>query len=496
MTASSATAVSYDPRTGLSTPAPPTSSAKEVDVAVHRAAGAARILAGAAPSDRAAWLVAVADAIDKAGPRLAALADEETALGVTRLTGETRRAADAIRFYADVARNGSWLGATIDHGDDTRPDLRRLHLPLGPVAVFGASNFPFSYGVFGHDTASALAVGCPVVVKAHPAHPRLSAALATVVRTALASSGAPEGCFQLVAGFDAGSQLVSHPLIQAVGFTGSQGAGVALWRQAASRETPIPVFAEMGTINTAVVTRAALARADEIAAGFVASFTLGMGQFCTKPGLLLCPAGSDLATGVGDALAQAHPQGWLLTEPIARSFRARVDELILAGAELVARIDGPADGWSAPATILSARASALTAGSVLLEECFGPVAIVAEYADDAELNAIIGELPGSLATAVHGARDHDPQLSGLVTQLSMRCGRVVVNGWPTGATMSWAQQHGGPWPATSNPGTTSVGAAALLRFLRPVALQDVPSSALPAAVRDDNPWDIPQRVIG
>jgi NADP-dependent aldehyde dehydrogenase len=318
---------------------------------------------------------------------------------------------------------------------------------------------------------AALAAGCPVVVKAHPAHPRLSARLAEIAGEAMAGAGVTTGPFGIVHGFDAGTRLVSHPAVRAVGFTGSLAGGLALWRLAASRPEVIPVYAEMGTVNTVVVTPSAAAeRPAEIAAGFVSSFTLGMGQFCTKPGLL--------------------------TEAIAGAYHSGLDRLASAGGRVVAQLPAAPAGWAGTPTVLAVDAAALTSDSPLLEECFGPVALVAEYGSEAELASVLAALPGSLAAGVHAAGEDDPQLAGLVATLSKRCGRVVVNGWPTGVALGWAQQHGGPWPATSAPWVSSVGAAALSRRVCPVAFQDVPAGALPAALRDDNPWRVPRRVDG
>jgi NADP-dependent aldehyde dehydrogenase len=250
-------------------------------------------------------------------------------------------------------------------------------------------------------------------------------------------------------------------------------------------------------VNTVVVTPSAAAeRPAEIAAGFVSSFTLGMGQFCTKPGLLLSPAGSGLAEETGRALAAAAPDGWLLTEAIAGAYHTGLDRLASAGGRVVAQLPAAPAGWAGTPTVLAVDAAALTSGSPLLEECFGPVALVAVYGSEAELASVLAALPGSLAAGVHAAGEDDPQLAGLVATLSKRCGRVVVNGWPTGVALGWAQQHGGPWPATSAPWVSSVGAAALSRWVRPVAFQDVPAAALPAALRDDNPWRVPRRVDG
>ncbi|MGH1564534.1 aldehyde dehydrogenase family protein [Mumia sp. DW29H23] len=489
--------VSYDPRTGRTNGEVAATSEAEVDAIVAAAAACAAEVAATPPAERARWSGAVADALEAARDELVDLADAETALGRPRLEGEVARTAGQLRFYAEVAVEGSYLGATIDHAAGANPALARVNVPRGPVAVFGASNFPFAFSVLGNDTASALAAGCPVVVKGHPAHPLLSQRLGALATEALRDAGAPEGVFGIVHGFDAGVRLVDAPQITAVAFTGSQRAGMALRDTAEKRDVPIPVFAEMGTVNPVVVTAAAArARLGEIASGFVGSFTLGNGQFCTKPGLMLAPRGSGAADAVAAALRDASPQGWSLTQGIADAARTGVGELVDAGAEVVAQVDGPDAGWSVASTVLSVPLDALEPGSRLLEECFGPVALVAEYDDADALARTVAALQGTLAAAVMADGEADPDLPGVLAELTTKAGRVTVGDFPTGVAYTWAQHHGGPWPATSDPTATSVGAAALTRFTRPVSYQSVPDAALPAPVREDNPWGIPRRVDG
>ncbi|WP_347353849.1 aldehyde dehydrogenase family protein, partial [Intrasporangium sp.] len=322
---------SYQPRTGRRVAGPAESTPEQVDVALDVAAQAFPRVSATPPAVRAAWLEAIAGALEAHADTLVALADEETALGEARLRGELAKCAASARFYGTVAAAGHWVGAVVDTVPGPAPTvLRRANLPLGPVAVFGASNFPFGFGVLGHDTCSAIAAGCSVVVKAHPAHPRLSVALAELAVQTLAGAGAPVGTFGLVSGFAAGLALVDDPEITAVAFTGSQQAGLALVERAARREVPIPVFAEMGTVNPVVVTPSAAVGAEQVAAGFVGSFTLGQGQFCTKPGLLLVPAGSGIAEAVGAAVADVAP-GPLLTRQIADGYAAGVQRLTEAG---------------------------------------------------------------------------------------------------------------------------------------------------------------------
>lgn len=484
------TDISYDARTGQPVEEIPSNTLSEVDDVLVAAAAAAPVVAATPPAERKKWLYAIADALDAAADELIAIADRETGLGEERLRMEVGRAAVQLRYYADIAAEGSYVDAVLDAGP---PRLARVRVPLGPVAVFGASNFPFLFGVLGTDTASALASGCPVVVKAHPAHPALSARLGRLAQDALAD--APAGFFGLVSGFEAGERLVRSPHTSAVAFTGSQRGGLALWRMANERDVVIPVFAEMGTVNPVVVTPAALSKLDELATGFVESFTRGTGQYCTKPGLLFAPAGAGMADRVADALRRIAPTAWLLTSQIADAAVAGLDELVSAGGTVAGQVAGPDAGWAVPATVLTVPIEKLTSGSRLLEECFGPVAIVTEYADRAELATALAELQGTLAAAVMSG-EHDEDVPWLVARLTNLAGRVTVDEWPTGVVVTWAQQHGGPWPATTNPATTSVGAAALTRFTRPVAYQNVPDAALPPALRESNPWRLPRRVDG
>jgi NADP-dependent aldehyde dehydrogenase len=487
----------HDPRTGAAHPGVAHTTANEVARAVAAAAGSAPRVGSAAPAVRAMWLESIAASLEEHADELVALAEAETALGQARLGGELTKAAASLRFYGSVAADGAYLQATIDTSDTPTPlDLRRMRLPVGPVAVFGASNFPFGFGVLGHDTASAIAAGCPVVVKAHPAHPRLSVRLGEIAVAAAVASGAPVGVFAVVVGFDAGLAMVDAAAIAAVAFTGSQAGGMALVQRASQRENPIPVFAEMGTVNPVVVTPAAArTRISDVAGGFARSFTMGSGQFCTKPGLLLAPAGSNAAHHVAAALRDMAG-GWLLTEAIASTYRRGCCSLTAAGAHVAGEGRGPSAGFVAVPTVFTAQVEDLTAGSPLLQECFGPAALVIEYADLDELREVLGRLQPSLAATIASAGADDADLGWLVQHLASRTGRVVVDGWPTGVATTWAQHHGGPWPSTSRPDATSVGAAALDRFTRPVAFQGTADAALPPALQNDNPWALPRRVNG
>jgi len=468
------------------------------------AAAAAGPLADTSADERAALLHAAADAIDGRADDLVAVAHAETALGEARLRGEVARTTGQLRLFADVVREGSYLEAMIDTPDPAasppRPDLRRMLRPLGPVAVFAASNFPFAFSVAGGDTASALAAGCPVVVKAHPGHPRLSRAVADLVAEALAGAGAPDGTFALVSGLETGAALVQDPHIRAVGFTGSLAGGRALFDLAAARPDPIPFYGELGSVNPVVVTAAAAAaRGAEIARGLVGSFTLGVGQFCTKPGVVLVPADAGMDEHVRDALdAVGDVGGEMLLPRIAEGFRAGVAELAARpDVTVVAGSVHQPEGTAATAVVLASDVAALQrAPDVLLAEVFGPVCLLVGYRDHDELDAAVALLPGSLAMALHAQPEEAAGLAPLLARLQERAGRVVWNGWPTGVAVTWSQHHGGPWPATTAPLHTSVGATAIRRFLRPVVYQDLPADLLPAALRDDNPLGLLRRVNG
>jgi NADP-dependent aldehyde dehydrogenase len=485
---------SFEPRTGSVAGTIAETTKEELTRILEQARSAAPQLAASPPTERSAWLYAIAEALEQHVDELVEIADRETALGEQRLTGEVGRTAGQLRFYADVAAEGSYLDVTIDDATVTSPRLVRVNRPVGPVAVFGASNFPFAFGLLGNDTASAIAAGCPVIAKAHPAHVLLCERLAELATTALASARAPDGTFAMVAGYEAGASLAQADVVAAVAFTGSQSGGLALWRMANDRSTVIPVYAEMATVNPVIVTRGAASDMVTVAAGFVGSFTLGAGQFCTKPGLLFAPRGSRAAELVGHALLAAQPRPVMLTQGIANAFNGGLGELIDAGAEVVRSVPGADAGWSVNATVLRVPINSLRVGSRFLEECFGPVALIAEYDNVAELRAALLELPGSLAASVIVDDDDDPDSGEIIDQISGSVGRVIVNDYPTGVAFAWAQQHGGPWPATSNPTATSVGAAALRRFVRPIAFQSVPDNRLPAEAQASNPWRLPRRI--
>ncbi|MQA11939.1 MAG: aldehyde dehydrogenase family protein [Pseudonocardiaceae bacterium] len=439
------------------------------------------------PADRAAALTRVADALDAAAETLIPLAQKESHLPDARLRGELVRTTFQLRLFAERLTEAE-PDVIIDKPDaewppGPRPDLRRMLVPIGPVAVFAASNFPFAFSVAGGDTASALAAGCPVVLKAHPGHPELSEATGDIVRGALAVSGAPDGTFNVVHGEELGKELVLDRRIRAVAFTGSLRGGRALFDLAVSRPDPIPFYGELGSINPVFVTEAAAReRGAEIAGGYVDSFTLGAGQFCTKPGLFVVPADSELATLAAKRVREraAAP---LLNERIARGYADTVGTLGAHG-EVNTLVAGTDSAEGPTPTLLSTTAEALLADpEALRTECFGPASLVVHYRDNDELLAVARSLAGELTGTVHG-EDTDEVARPLLDELVERVGRVLWNGWPTGVAVTYAMQHGGPYPATTAPLHTSVGTTATARFLRPVAFQNVPQHLLPEVLRD------------
>lgn len=491
----------YDPRTGQPVgDAVPDTTPEQLDAIAAASAGASAELARLA--GRADTLRAIAAALEAAREELVAVADQETALGPARLNSELTRARVQFELFAAEVEEGSFLDIVIDHPDPAavpapRPDLRRMMVPIGPVAVYAASNFPFAFSVAGGDTASALAAGCPVIVKAHPGHPQTSVRSGRVIAAALRERGAPAGAFAVVHGFEAGRDLIRHPAIRAAGFTGSVAGGRALFDLAQSRPDPIPFYGELGSLNPTVVTpRALAARAEEIVAGFVGSYLLGSGQFCTKPGLLFLPAGHGVDAALARAVAGAAV-GPLLGARIHDGYHRGVAGL--AAEPDVRPVVAPAaaneGGYAVAPTLFAVDAATfLRRRGPLLEECFGPTALIVEYASTDELLAALDAVGGSLTMTVHGHEAEPELVRVLLERATALAGRVVWDGWPTGVAVTAAQHHGGPWPATTAPLHTSVGTAAMRRFLRPVAYQNVPDALLPEPLRDDNPLRLPRRV--
>jgi NADP-dependent aldehyde dehydrogenase len=475
----------------------------QLEEIISAAAMAAPLLAIRTPAEIAEWLDAAADALDAEVDALLPLAHEETHLPARpRLAGELLRTTFQLRLFGNLLREGAHLGATIDHADadwpmGPRPDIRRHHVPFGPVLVFAASNFPFAFSVAGGDTASALAAGCPVILKAHPGHPRLSDLTGKIVADALAKAGAPYGTFAVIHGVEVGVAALRDPRIAAASFTGSVPGGRALFDIANSRPTPIPFYGELGSVNPVVVTPGAVReRGADVVKSYVGSFTLGAGQFCTKPGLLFLPEGHGLTDVLAEAVGATKPQP-LLNEHIANGFAARLSTLESEPGVEVLVGDDTNDRFVPHPTLVTVSGKDFAANiEALREECFGPSSLVITYADLGELLDLLAGLEPSLTATIQGQEDEEDLVNVLLPILGRLAGRILFNDWPTGVTVSWAQQHGGPYPATTAPGTTSVGAAAITRFLRPVAWQGFPNSFLPPALRDDNPWKVPQRVDG
>ncbi|WP_199556037.1 aldehyde dehydrogenase (NADP(+)) [Sandaracinobacteroides hominis] len=500
--------VAHDPAAGADIAEPKFSGATLFDVADACAAADAAfdIYRGKPLEERALFLEAIADEIEALGDVLIERASRESGLPVARITGERGRTAGQLRLFAKEVRDGQWQKLRIDHADPARtppkPDLRLRMIPLGPVAVFGASNFPLAFSTAGGDTASALAAGCPVVVKGHSAHPGTAELISGAIARAAAKTGMPAGVFSMVNGTTraVGEALVADPRIQAVGFTGSRGGGEALMRIAAARPRPIPVYAEMSAINPVILLPHALkARGGALAEAYVASLTMGSGQFCTNPGLVLGIDGPDLdafAGKAGDVLTGA-PAQTMLTPGIHKAYESGKEAL--ANSDYVTKLaegaapEGPTRGRAA---LFSVTAKDFFADPVHLHEVFGASSVLVRCADLDELIGVIGQLEGQLtATLQLEAEDHDAARR-LLPVLERTVGRILANGWPTGVEVTHAMVHGGPYPATSDARTTSVGTLAIDRFLRPVCYQDLPDGLLPSALREGAQAGVVARIDG
>jgi NADP-dependent aldehyde dehydrogenase len=498
---------SVDPRTGEPGPSYEEASPEDVRAAAAAAAVVHRSGALRNRSRRAALLRGVAARLRAAGDEIVAVCERETGLPEARLRSELERTCGQLEAFAALVDAGDDAEAIIDHPDPDavpipKPDVRRMLVPLGPVAVFGASNFPLAFSTAGGDTASALAAGCPVIVKGHPSHPGTGEVVARELRAAVADAGLPEGTFTHLpaAGVEVGEALVDAPEIAAVAFTGSFAGGKAIFDRAARRPVPIPVYAEMGSINPIVVTEAALrARAAKIAEGLVASVSNFGGQLCTKPGVVFVPAGPE-----GDAFASelaarldGVPPSVLLNERLRNALRDAVDRLA-ARPEVrplgrAPAADGP--GFRHQPAAYEAPANAVGGGpDELLEEHFGPVVLVLRHSSREELLAALARVDGQLTGSLHAEPGED--VGELVAALGERAGRVVFNGFPTGVAVTHGMQHGGPYPATTSPLHTSVGMTAVRRFTRPIAFQDAPPDALPPELREENPLGIRRRMDG
>ena len=475
-----------------------------VDAAAVAAGAAFDVYRETAPAERAAFLERIAAELDDRREAIVDRACAESGLPRARIEGEHGRTTGQIRLFAREVRLGSHQGVRIDEAQPDRaplpaPDVRQRHIGVGPVAVFGPSNFPLAFSATGGDVASALAAGCPVIVKAHNAHPGTAELAGSAVAAAVEACGLPGGVYSLLfgAGRVVGQALAAHPAIKAIAFTGSQAGGTSLMATAAGRPEPIPVYAEMSSINPQVVLAGAAAGdLEAFAAAYVGSLTLGAGQFCTNPGLLFVPAPAEPLVEAIAAAVAAQTGQVMLTAGIRESYHEGLSRLEAAGA---ARVCSGSAGESAnaPAPVLfTATAAQVLESPDLQEEVFGSAGLVASYESMDELRAVLEALPGQLAASIHMAESDHAAAAGLVPMLERKAGRLIANGWPTGVEVNHAMVHGGPFPATSDPRSTSVGTLAIQRFQRPVCYQNFPPDLLPDAARDANPLSLARRLNG
>ncbi len=483
-------------------------NAAELEHAMAAAAAAFADYRARSGADRAQFLETIAKEIEALGDALLQRAVAETGLPLARITGERGRTCGQLRLFAQLVREGSWVDARIDPALPDRqplprPDLRRMLIPVGPVVVFGSSNFPLAFSVAGGDTASALAAGCPVVVKAHRAHPGTSELVGGAIARAAAACGLPAGVFSLIHGGGAtvGIAMVKHPATAAVGFTGSHAAGRALFDAAAARPHPIPVFAEMSSINPVFLLPGAVReRAAALAQGLLGSFTLGVGQFCTKPGLVFLQRSPDTDTFISklaDAVLAA-PCGTMLTAGIREAFLENRGKITaVAGVAVLApgAAGDPARTEAQPA-LATTTARNFLAHPALATEAFGPFTLVIVADTAAEIAACAAALEGQLTATLHGTAADLTSARDLIAVLEQKAGRIVVNGFPTGVEVCPAMNHGGPYPATTDVRFTSVGTAAIARFVRPVCYQGLADELLPPALQNANPLGLLRLVNG
>jgi alpha-ketoglutaric semialdehyde dehydrogenase len=459
--------------------------------------------------ERASFLNLIASRLESIADLLVARAHNETALPEPRLKSETARTCNQLRLFASVLEEGSWVSARIDRADPQRkplpkPDIRSLLHALGPVVVFGASNFPLAFSVAGGDTTSALAAGNPVIVKAHPAHPGTSELAGRAIRDCVREQGLPEGVFSLLfdSATEVGAKLVQHPLVKAVGFTGSIPAGRALMDLAVRRPEPIPFYGEMGSTNPVFILPGAMAaRGQDIASELHGSFTLGSGQFCTKPGLVFLPqqdSSSNFLLEFQDKVVHS-PKYTLLTSGIRNSYQREIQNRKgRSNLALVAQGEQPASSLAflAGVAVFQTEVSSLLSSPDLGSEVFGPSTLLVHFSNRADLLDAARSLSGHLTATIHGTEEDLREFSDLLQILKHKVGRIVFNGYPTGVEVCHAMVHGGPYPASTDSRTTSVGSQAIFRFARPVCYQDFPDSALPAELKNSNPLGIFRMVDG
>lgn len=495
-----------NPATGADIePAFSEASEDEVNRACDLAAEAFATFSRTSAGDRARFLRIIAAEIEQLGEALVERATSETALPPERIRSERGRTCSQLKLFADVIEEGSWVDARIDLPDPERkplpkPDVRSMLRPLGPVAVFGASNFPLAFSVAGGDTASAFAAGCPVVVKAHPAHPGTSELVAMAILRAAKMCGMPEGVFSMLFGLvKAGTTLVQHPAIKAAGFTGSRVGGLALAKLAQNRPEPIPFYAEMSSVNPVFILPGALReRGEQIAKGLYGSFTVGAGQFCTKPGLIFAESGSntDLLSNSLASQTGGSTHFTLLTKSIHSSYRSGVEERKRLSSQSTCGPAASGSGLLASAAIFESDAESFFADPSLAAELFGPSTLIVRCSDRKQLIRAAEEMEGQLTATVHATKEDVVQYQDLIAVLEKKVGRIIINGYPTGVEVGNAMVHGGPYPSTTDARTTSVGTRAIFRFARPVCYQGFPNEALPAELQDDNPLGIWRMIDG
>ncbi|MEQ1932920.1 MAG: aldehyde dehydrogenase (NADP(+)) [Fimbriimonadaceae bacterium] len=438
-------------------------------------------------SDRASFLTEIARSMERVREEIVERYVIETGLPEARANNEFNRTIGQVRLFANVAEEGTWADPRIetalpDRQPLPKPDMRSLWIPLGPVAVFGASNFPLAYSVMGGDSASALAAGCPIIVKAHPAHPGVSELVANCVIEAAESTGMPEGVFSMLfdSGFEVGQALVCDPRIKGVGFTGSQKGGLALWRLAMARSEPIPVYAEMGSVNPSVILHGKLADPEAMAKTMHGSLTMGMGQFCTKPGLIITVGNADSFIKHLEVLFESTPFGTMLTDGIESAYNENVQARASAK-----KSQATVGGTPRSATLFTCDAATFIAQPELGEEIFGPAAIIVTCPNESTAEKLISGLEGQLTGSIHGTEADLDTAGQVFDALEQRVGRLLVNQVPTGLEVCSATVHGGPFPSTTEPRSTSVGTMAIQRWARPICYQNVPQSLLPRALRTD-----------
>jgi 2,5-dioxopentanoate dehydrogenase len=469
----------------------------EINLAVEKASAAFQIYRKKSGVEKADFLIAIANELLNTGDELVTVCCNETGLPAARIEGERMRSVNQLKMFAALLSEGSWVDARIDTAIPDRtplpkPDLRSIQIPIGPVVVFGASNFPLAFSVAGGDTASALAAGCPVIVKAHPAHPATSAIVGKAIQTAAQKTKMPDGVFSLLFdnGIDAGIQLVKHPLVKAVGFTGSYKAGKALYDIAVSRPEPIPFYAEMGSTNPVfILPQAMKKKGPEIAAGYAGSVTMGVGQFCTNPGVLIHQNTADDFSGALKTAFEKTAGGVMLAPYILNAYKNGLQHHMASeGVEQLAISGSQQDAATniAVPILLKADSNAFNNNPKLSEEIFGPTGIVIPVNSKKEMLDIATNLSGHLTATVHGTDEELNDYKGLLDILEQKAGRVVINGFPTGVEVCSSMVHGGPFPSTTDSKTTSVGTAAIYRFTRSICYQNMPQALLPEELRDKN----------